>query len=52
MARYIVEKHRGRIELSSELGVGTEFRVYLPVVSVDSDDEGGSSLLAVDAAMR
>lgn len=52
MARYIVEKHRGRIELSSELGVGTEFRVYLPVVSVDSDDEVGSSLVAVDAAMR
>jgi len=52
MARYIVEKHRGRIELSSELGVGTEFRVYLPVVSADSDDEGGSSLVAVDAAMR
>ena len=52
MARYIVEKHRGRIELSSELGVGTEFRVYLPVVSTDSDDEPGSSLVAMDAAMR
>lgn len=52
MARYIVEKHRGRIELSSEIGVGTEFRVYLPVVSADADDEGGSSLVAMDAAMR
>jgi len=52
MARYIVEKHRGRIELSSELGVGTEFRVYLPVLSMDPEEEGTSSLVAVDAAMK
>ncbi len=50
MARYIVERHRGRIEMSSELDVGTEFRVYLPAVSADPDDESGSSLVAVDAA--
>lgn len=50
MARYIIERHRGRIEMSSELGVGTEFRVYLPAVAADPDDEGGSSLVAVDAA--
>lgn len=52
MARYIVERHRGRIELSSELGVGTEFRVYLPVQTTDAEEEGSSSLVAVDAAMK
>jgi two-component system phosphate regulon sensor histidine kinase PhoR len=48
MARYIVERHRGRIELSSELGVGTEFRVYLPVLTNDSEEEGSSSLVAAE----
>ena len=50
MARYIVERHRGRIEFSSELGVGTEFRVYLPALSVDPDEEGRATLVAVDGA--
>ncbi|MHB1590027.1 MAG: sensor histidine kinase, partial [Sulfuricella sp.] len=27
----IVQKHHGRIEVASEVGVGTIFRVYLPV---------------------
>jgi signal transduction histidine kinase len=31
LARRIVEGHHGRIEVSSELGIGTEFRVFLPV---------------------
>jgi two-component system NtrC family sensor kinase len=29
----IVEEHAGRIELSSTLGAGTEFRVWLPLGS-------------------
>ena len=27
----IVEEHRGRIEVESQMGVGTNFKVFLPV---------------------
>lgn len=50
MARYIIERHRGRIELASEVGVGTEFRIYLPASSTGQDEEGSSTLVAMDAA--
>ena len=30
IVRRIIEKHQGRIELDTELNVGSEFRVYLP----------------------
>jgi signal transduction histidine kinase len=50
MALYVVEHHQGRIELTSQIGVGTEFRIYLPALSGEQDDEQGSSLVAVDEA--
>lgn len=30
IVRRIIERHRGRLEIDSELGVGSTFRVYLP----------------------
>jgi two-component system phosphate regulon sensor histidine kinase PhoR len=35
IARKIVELHQGRLEVESELGKGSVFRVYLPVTDVD-----------------
>ena len=32
ISKLIIEKHRGRIELSSTEGIGSEFRIYLPVL--------------------
>ncbi|MEM7202803.1 MAG: HAMP domain-containing sensor histidine kinase [Planctomycetota bacterium] len=48
MARYIIEKHQGRIEVRSEVGVGTEFAVFLPTGSVDPATGAESTLVAVD----
>lgn len=31
IAKWIVEKHGGKIEVFSQLGLGTEFRIYLPL---------------------
>ncbi|MCU0867050.1 MAG: HAMP domain-containing histidine kinase [Planctomycetes bacterium] len=50
MARYILERHRGRIEIASELGVGSEFRIYLPAASGESEAPGATQLMAVDGA--
>jgi len=35
----IVSKHRGWIDLESQVGVGTTFRIYLPVARPDDNDE-------------
>ncbi len=49
MARYIIERHQGRVEVTSELQVGTKFTVYLPSRVSDSDGEENSpQLLVVD----
>jgi signal transduction histidine kinase len=34
----IIQKHRGRIDMQSEEGVGTTFRIELPIRQPDADD--------------
>ena len=53
MARYIIERHRWRIEVTSELDVGTEVVVSLPIDPGDLEIDGvESALLAVDGVME
>ena len=32
LVKYIIHEHNGRIELSSEIGKGSEFTVFIPVL--------------------
>jgi len=41
----IIQKHHGRIEVASELGKGTRFRIWLPVKQPATPDEQGSQVL-------
>ncbi|MBV8050166.1 MAG: hypothetical protein JOZ80_03190, partial [Acidobacteriaceae bacterium] len=35
----IIERHQGRIEVDSQLGKGTAFRFFLPVVAAATEHE-------------
>lgn len=46
LVKAIVELHHGKINLESELGLGSEFIIELPVVSVEVDDYVGEEVAA------
>ncbi len=46
IVKMIVEAHRGRIEISSELGVGSEFRIILPLLSDFQTPNDSDSVLS------
>lgn len=41
IAKMIIEAHKGVIEVESHVGVGTTFRIILPLVSAESSSEEG-----------
>jgi signal transduction histidine kinase len=48
----IVKAHRGRIDVSSDVGAGTRIRVLLPLDSVESFERDGSSDVEAHSADR
>src|SRR5450631_2322551 len=46
----IIKKHNGRIDLETEVGKGTTFRVWLPIRHGGDDSEPASAAPAIDVA--
>lgn len=40
IVKHIVQRHRGRLDITSEVGVGTVFSVRIPVLSPDNEPSG------------
>ncbi|ETP71811.1 signal transduction histidine kinase [Lachnospiraceae bacterium JC7] len=45
LAEQIVEEHKGMIHIDSEIGKGTTFYVYFPVIEVQGNEQKGGSLI-------
>ncbi len=45
LAEQIVEEHKGMIHIDSEIGKGTTFYVYFPVIEVQGNEHKGGSLI-------
>ncbi|MEE4288672.1 MAG: ATP-binding protein [Erythrobacter sp.] len=43
IVKHIVERHRGRLDIESDLGVGTRVIVRLPIAEPASPEDGGST---------
>jgi CheY-like chemotaxis protein len=48
MAYGIIKQHRGYVEVESELGMGTTFRIYLPVHHVAAEDVSAIELSPIE----
>ncbi|GAB3258156.1 HAMP domain-containing sensor histidine kinase [Larkinella harenae] len=46
--RQVIEKHGGRIRVSSELGRGSEFTIWIPNLSKKRNNDGGEPLMNPD----
>jgi two-component system phosphate regulon sensor histidine kinase PhoR len=42
ICKHIVERHRGRLDIASTLGVGTTFTVRLPLMAQDVQERAAS----------
>ncbi|YCI06119.1 ATP-binding protein (plasmid) [Ensifer sp. D2-11] len=46
IARWLIEKHQGEIELTSEVGAFTEVRIRIPCGDTSSDESTGAAMIA------